>query len=511
MSPPSLNVLLAAQLFSCCSLPAGKGRGVVATRDVDPGELLLICSAAAVVTGPPGQQQSPRKLAAALAAANSSTAALAAVFDGSAASAATAVDLATASAAAAAAAPAGTSTARLDGTIPPTPPSIATSNASAVSSVTPTLQSLVDLNCFGEQYGDAAALSLRRERFCSYLGLWPAFALLNHACQPNASMMVLCNGSTMAVRAAAPLAAGEEVCINYIGGLVAAPLTVRQLALKQSFGFDCGCGRCAAEAAAPDHVIETLAEHYSAVIDRTKPRLLAALEAGDSAAVAKIEIGLFRRLAAMEGEIAAAVEDAGLRELLRLAAHEVHELLSLCLENGSGGSGGLGADSAPAGMPAGTRAGRAAGVTATVAGGGGGGGGGKGAVSQLALRASAARACGRGSYHAAWLSARLAERCLAQYGREHERTAQALQRCRDAHAERCGVTSPAATRCIVITQMSGHAMCLHAYDQSTTSTFIRAYVTERFLGAVQVRPRISSNANGVGGCPWEQRTRGCPS
>lgn len=47
------------------------------------------------------------------------------------------------------------------------------------------LDDLVSAAAYGEAYEDLAAAELREQPPESYLGLWPEFALLNHACAPN--------------------------------------------------------------------------------------------------------------------------------------------------------------------------------------------------------------------------------------------------------------------------------------------------------------------------------------
>ena len=79
----------------------------------------------------------------------------------------------------------------------------------------------VALNAYGEDGGDIAACTCRGEADAlttPYVGLWPAFALINHSCAPNASSLVL--GGRMVVRAACALQQGEEVCITYLGAEV---------------------------------------------------------------------------------------------------------------------------------------------------------------------------------------------------------------------------------------------------------------------------------------------------
>jgi hypothetical protein len=156
----------------------------------------------------------------------------------------------------------------------------------------------------------------------SCVGVWPEFALLNHSCVPNAMNypLHLAGARYMVVRAARGIAAGglargpgvaggegeehgegchvlarqfpvagscahhkkrkvisrlhpvalrpaagEEVTISYVGADQLLPLRPRRKALKDAFGFDCGCARCAAEevlheASGVGDVIEGVAE-----------------------------------------------------------------------------------------------------------------------------------------------------------------------------------------------------------------------------------------------------------
>jgi SET and MYND domain-containing protein len=77
------------------------------------------------------------------------------------------------------------------------------------------------------------------------IGLYPAAALLNHSCAPNA--IASFTGSSLVVRTTQPVAAGEQVTISYTD--VAAPSPMRRAQLQEGYFFDCACGRCATHAA----------------------------------------------------------------------------------------------------------------------------------------------------------------------------------------------------------------------------------------------------------------------
>lgn len=69
----------------------------------------------------------------------------------------------------------------------------------------------------------------------------------NHACAPNASASVDADGR-VCVRTGRHVAAGEEVTISYVDQSL--PLAQRRSIIKEHYGFECDCPRCADEARA---------------------------------------------------------------------------------------------------------------------------------------------------------------------------------------------------------------------------------------------------------------------
>lgn len=67
--------------------------------------------------------------------------------------------------------------------------------------------------------------------------LLPAPAL----CSPNAVNYTL--RDCMVVRCCAPVAAGDEVAINYLGRSALTPLSQRRAELEACYGFKCDCKR----------------------------------------------------------------------------------------------------------------------------------------------------------------------------------------------------------------------------------------------------------------------------
>lgn len=88
-------------------------------------------------------------------------------------------------------------------------------------------------------------------------GVFPAGALLNHSCAPNC-VLSYSLGETeasdpprrrrpvMECRTLRPVAAGEELCHNFID--LAAPTAERQATLEQAYHFTCDCTRCTSPA-----------------------------------------------------------------------------------------------------------------------------------------------------------------------------------------------------------------------------------------------------------------------
>jgi hypothetical protein len=75
--------------------------------------------------------------------------------------------------------------------------------------------SKAQLNAYGEPYQDWAAAAARKEELCALVGVWPAMAMINHACSPNASTLNLA-GKVLVVRASKSIDRGEEVTITWV-------------------------------------------------------------------------------------------------------------------------------------------------------------------------------------------------------------------------------------------------------------------------------------------------------
>lgn len=100
-------------------------------------------------------------------------------------------------------------------------------------------QALEDLVLWlGIVQSNAFMLHLKKQKA---VGVFPAVAMLNHSCQPNASSYN--EGTTMIVQASVPIAKGEEIMHSYLSR-PNIPVERRQELLKERFGFLCRCPAC---------------------------------------------------------------------------------------------------------------------------------------------------------------------------------------------------------------------------------------------------------------------------
>lgn len=337
----------------------------------------------------------------------------------------------------------------------------------------------VAFNAFGDRHQDLALAALSREakaaaaaagggqvvvgeqeqeEDASLVGLWPEFSMLNHSCAPNSINLPvhLAGGRPfMAVRAARAMAAGEEATISYVGAEQLRPLRERRAALKESFGFECGCLRCAAEAALYGNGtrIGATADAVAEATAEARPAFEAALKARDAAALRDARREAAADLATLYAELRGALVRPKPRLWLQASLYSTLELIAdadeaLC----GGGVGGVGG-------------GR---------GGGGGGGGGsddaEAAVASAAAALNAVEAVSPGSDLHVQLAARhaAAARLLRDLvGRNsggsgnsvHEAAAeQAERRCAAAHALRygaCGLPAETMERLIALSLSLG--------------------------------------------------------
>lgn len=77
-------------------------------------------------------------------------------------------------------------------------------------------------------------------------GVWPSPSYWNHSCEPNVRKQRV--GRSWEFYAQRGIDEGEELCITYLGGDEAVlEVAERRKRLKRTWGFTCGCGKCAKE------------------------------------------------------------------------------------------------------------------------------------------------------------------------------------------------------------------------------------------------------------------------
>ncbi|OQR85016.1 SET and MYND domain-containing protein 4 [Achlya hypogyna] len=73
-------------------------------------------------------------------------------------------------------------------------------------------------------------------------GLFPAMAMCNHSCQPNASVQFV--GQTLRLVATRAVAQGDEIAISYGPHKSKMATAARRAALQEQYGFRCTCAAC---------------------------------------------------------------------------------------------------------------------------------------------------------------------------------------------------------------------------------------------------------------------------
>lgn len=81
-------------------------------------------------------------------------------------------------------------------------------------------------------------------------GIWIRLSYINHSCIPNSQMIF--HGDLATIHATRPIAAGEEITLSYTGEYK--DFEVRTKEMKFSWGFQCKCALCKADAECPPSV-----------------------------------------------------------------------------------------------------------------------------------------------------------------------------------------------------------------------------------------------------------------
>ena len=118
------------------------------------------------------------------------------------------------------------------------------------------LLGIIRHNAFGPDYHNYARIeetwtacaSTGAGPYRRILGMYPLAAIINHSCASNAVKVFA--GEIMAVHANAPISKGEEIGWSYIPATQ--PYHIRQEQISRKFGFQCKCKRCVLEYEALD-------------------------------------------------------------------------------------------------------------------------------------------------------------------------------------------------------------------------------------------------------------------
>lgn len=89
---------------------------------------------------------------------------------------------------------------------------------------------------------DIASVTLYSHKFLGF-GLYIPISMYNHSCTPNAAYINF--GNKIQLRALRPIAANEEIFIDYIP--IDRPSNERQLIFRNDWFFKCNCDKCDAD------------------------------------------------------------------------------------------------------------------------------------------------------------------------------------------------------------------------------------------------------------------------
>jgi len=317
-----------------CTIP-GKGRGLIATADVPPGELLIVSEPAGpLVTGLEGEMLTSGQLLDAFTPhgliTDENRARLGLLFYGDQQAPISAAEfLAVGSRASQdkAAAAAKKAVTKRKGFGSKQVEAVAPASADTVLTEA-TLSQVIQYNSWGEFYSDLGAAPCRNQPSQSCEGVWPEFSLLNHSCIANTLPILV--GDRLIVRAARGIPKGIEVTTNYLGIDAFETVSSRQQHLEATFGFKCGCARCVVESRMHADITSQL-EHMSAQLDggAVEQQITAQIAADDTAALSEHKV----RLELQVNKLEALMEEHGVqpqeRVWLRASSYTTYELLAI--------------------------------------------------------------------------------------------------------------------------------------------------------------------------------------
>jgi hypothetical protein len=170
----------------------------------------------------------------------------------------------------------------------------------------------VSLNCFGDDHDDRVISALRQVPVTSHVGLWPEMCFLNHSCAPNA--INYCYGDEIVIRAAQEISAGQEITISYLGRPQLDSCQTRIDKLEEDYGFTCECERCTSELIYGEKIGSAFDSLYEEVAEDLAPLFLKVREIKE---IDKIEF-ITRRLRTKISSFLSAMQRAMLSPQVRL-------------------------------------------------------------------------------------------------------------------------------------------------------------------------------------------------
>lgn len=171
------------------------------------------------------------------------------------------------------------------------------------------IKGVVRFNSWGTEYEDLGLTGCRGCEPKAVIGVWPEAAMMNHSCAPNTVLMAI--HDRLVVRATRHIARDEEVMTNYMDEVAGSPLLLRRAQTQAAYGFECNCQRCQVEACQPAAVREALLSVstwfvHNNVTARMSALLMgeeqgvATLSAEDAATVRELRVGLIHQLQQLE-------------------------------------------------------------------------------------------------------------------------------------------------------------------------------------------------------------------
>ncbi|GLC35445.1 hypothetical protein PLESTB_000206400 [Pleodorina starrii] len=139
-------------------------------------------------------------------------------------------------------------------------------------------------------------------------------------------------GEAMVVRASRHIKAGEEVTICYLGRPQLLPVSRRISILAEDYGFECSCARCTAEQAHYDKVEDVYMELFEAVTEQLGPAFLEARAAADEEGVREVQRQVQAWLRRLYGLFRKTLLAPDVRQYVLASLYDAYDLLLSCAD-----------------------------------------------------------------------------------------------------------------------------------------------------------------------------------